>query len=144
MSRSDGESWIVPSLSTMALDPPDPGYQTPTEECHPPFLRTEPPSPAASPALPPPASAPRPSPEKRPPLRQLPSYYLRRREDSRRNVNPSLDDMLHKGVRQPKEGDVGFRERVACYQWTFFTMVGSPCSLCSAQGLSSAQSGGYG
>lgn len=122
----------------MVARTPDPGYQTPTEESHPPFIRTEPPTPSSSP---PPAPAPvlsssvssppsfRPpssQPPRRPPLLQLPSYYLHRRNESRRDVNPSLDDMLHKGVRRPRGGKVLFRERVACYQWTFFTMVRFP------------------
>lgn len=98
---------------------PDPGYRTPTEESHPPFTRNEQPTPTYT------SPSPRPGPTaKRPPLMQLPSYYLRRREEGgRHHVAPSLDDMLHRGVRKPKGGYVGFRERVACYQWTFFTMV---------------------
>lgn len=124
----------------MVAGPPDPGYQTPTEESHPPFIHTEPPTPTSSP---PPAPAPvlsssvssppsfRPPsshPPRRPALLQLPSYYLHRRAEARRDVNPSLDDMLHKGVRRPRGGQVLFRERVACYQWTFFTMVRFPHS----------------
>lgn len=118
---------------------PDPGYQTPTEESHPPFIRTAPPTPTGSPppTLPPaPATAPPPAP-RRPPLLQLPSYYLRRREEPRRHVNPSLDDMLHKGVRRPRGGQVGFLDRVACYQWTFFTMVGSLALLVFPRGCCS-------
>lgn len=121
------------STTTMAAEPPDPGYQTPTEEDHPPFIRTEPPTPTPTPpsfSSPPPFSSPAVSsvppsapPPRRPALLQLPSYYLQRRSESRRHVNPSLDDMLHKGVRRPKGGQVSFKERVACYQWTFFTMV---------------------
>lgn len=126
----------------MALGALDPGYQTPTEESHPPFIRTEPPTPTPSPppvsltqaATTPPApvpstqvsSPPSAQPPRRPPLLQLSSYYLQRRNERSRDVNPSLDDMLHKGVRRPKGGHVRFRERVACYQWTFFTMVCSP------------------
>lgn len=128
------------------------GYQTPMEESQPPFIRTSPPTPNAptpnsapipnhtpnhtpspkpppSPApgpdnIPTPASAPA-RPNRRPPLLQLPSYYLRRASgQSERHIAPSLDDMLHKGVRRPRGGKVGLRDRIACYQWTFFTMVG--------------------
>lgn len=123
------------------------GYQTPTEESQPPFVRTSPPTPATAATpngqanqAPTPGTAPEPSPgqniptpasaparsSRRPPLLQLPSYYLRRASgQSERHVVPSLDDMLHKGVRRPRGGKVGIRDRIACYQWTFFTMVGS-------------------
>lgn len=133
------------------------GYETPTEESHPPFIRTEPPTPttayptpnqaptpntvptpnhAPSPSpspgpnsVPTPASAPARPASRRPPLLQLPSYYLRRASgNGEKDVVPSLDDMLHKGVRRPRGGKVGLKDRIACYQWTFFTMVGYfPC-----------------
>lgn len=123
------------------------GYQTPMEEPQPPFARSSPPTPATAPTpngqanqAPTPGAAPEPSPgqnvstpasaparpSRRPPLLQLSSYYHRRTSgQSDGHVVPTLDDLLHKGVRRPRGGKVGIRDRIACYQWTFFTMVSS-------------------
>lgn len=38
--------------------------------------------------------------------------------------NPSsLDDMVEKAHNDATKKKVGVRDRIACYQWTYFTMV---------------------
>lgn len=42
---------------------------------------------------------------------------------SARSNQSSLNDVLYKSKQQPQQGKVGIRDRIACYKWTFFTMV---------------------
>ena len=95
------------------------GYQTPTEYNHPPFF---------TPAPPPTATrrpnysghtfyAPEPDPEEA-------AVNVNGKTDEEPGLNlSSLDNMLHKADTLPRKENVSIKDRIGCYQWTFFTMV---------------------
>ena len=67
-------------------------------------------------------------PVRRPNLISRPSHMVAVPPPNRRaNTGSSLNDMLS-GAEKPRPGaKVGIKDRIACYQWTWFTMVrGSP------------------
>ncbi|PKS09724.1 hypothetical protein jhhlp_004345 [Lomentospora prolificans] len=91
------------------------GYQTPMEEAQGYFPQ---PSTSSAPA------------RFRPQISRLTSFLRRQEADATGNdlqaqpdTHPSLDELLHVSSRRPKSGIVSIRDRIACYQWTFFTMA---------------------
>lgn len=91
------------------------GYQTPTEETQRYFPQ---PSVSSAPA------------RLRPQILRLTSFLRRQETDNaahvfrdQEDVHPSLDELLHVSSRPPKAGAVSIRDRIACYNWSFFTMV---------------------
>lgn len=102
----------------------NPGYQTPTERYFPQETVLSRPTTPTPPTTPTTARL-------RPQILRLTSYL--RRQDAVNatgnrlrpdpDIQPSLDELLHVSSRPPKSGVVTIKDRIACYQWTFFTMV---------------------
>lgn len=117
------------------------GYESPTEENQPAFFFT--PSPAASGTVTPvrisasasvsasvssPALASVMSPALRPPFPSRPSYNIITSGNQSLSFStpfdrPSLNDVVEKAGEASPTRRVGIRDRIACYQWTYFTMV---------------------
>jgi hypothetical protein len=114
---------------------PNCGYESPSEESHPAFYHAENTAPAAqcisSVTLhgPPAAAAPVAGPSKRPAYASRPSFVVAQQDANQAQMssagsNPSsLDDMVEKAHNDATKKKVGVRDRIACYQWTYFTMV---------------------
>ena len=115
---------------------PNCGYESPLEENHPAFYHAENTGPApqcvsSTPLLAPPAAAaPIAGPSKRPVYASRPSFVAAQQEAGQAQMsstgsNPSsLDDMVAKAHNDAtRKKKVGVRDRIACYQWTYFTMV---------------------
>jgi len=118
---------VPPSGSTSALAT---GYESPSEE-NPPFFAV-----ASAPAAPGTAH-PRHHVVPRPALYQRPSYITaiapehtndharpgRLLNNERTLTSNSLNHVIATAEKGPKNQKVGIRDRIACYQWTYFTMV---------------------
>lgn len=119
---------VPPSGSTSALAT---GYESPSEE-NPPFFSVV----ASAPAAPGTAHS-RHHVVPRPPLSQRPSYITAiPSEHTNGHARPgrllnnesaltsnSLNHVIATAEKGPGNQKVGIRDRIACYQWTYFTMV---------------------
>jgi hypothetical protein len=131
---------VPPSGSTSALAT---GYESPSEE-NPPFFSVV----ASAPAAPGTAHS-RHHVVPRPALSQRPSYITaippehtngharpgRLLNNESTLTSNSLNHVIATAEKGPGNQKVGIRDRIACYQWTYFTMVyqrlASPLSLAS-------------
>ena len=96
------------------------GYESPSEDAQPGFFLPTPCSPSPHTHI---ATQIAPSaPVLRPSMASQPSYIAAARL---RVPNPAagLDDIVSKAENGLPGGKVTFRDRIACYQWTYFTMV---------------------
>lgn len=126
---------------TSGTSTPNCGYESPLEDHHPAFFHAESAS-APTPAQPQcvsslPGARPEGAaagPSKRPVYVSRPSFMTASSPISPQDTagaqmssagsNPSsLDDMVEKANKPPSKAKVGLRDRIACYQWTYFTMV---------------------
>ncbi|KAF4485691.1 Malic acid transport [Fusarium agapanthi] len=122
---------VPPSGSTSALAT---GYESPSEE-NPPFFSVVTSAPAAPGTalsrhhvVPPPASSQRPS-----YITAIPPEHTNGHARPGRLLNNestltsnSLNHVIATAEKGPGNQKVGFRDRIACYQWTYFTMYGIP------------------
>ncbi|KAF5970990.1 putative C4-dicarboxylate transport protein mae1 [Fusarium bulbicola] len=122
---------VPPSGSTSALAT---GYESPSEE-NPPFFSVVASAPAA-----PGAVLSRHHVVPRPALSQRPSYITaippehtngharpgRLLNNESTLTSNSLNHVIATAEKGPGNQKVGFRDRIACYQWTYFTMYGIP------------------
>ncbi|KAF5671285.1 Malic acid transport [Fusarium circinatum] len=128
---SPSPSPVPPSGSTSALAT---GYESPSEE-NPPFFSVVASAPAA-----PGAALSRHHVVPRPALSQRPSYITaippehtngharpgRLLNNESTLTSNSLNHVIATAEKGPGNQKVGFRDRIACYQWTYFTMYGIP------------------
>lgn len=103
------------------------GYESPSEENHAEFFALEHGLPQRHKSAGPTMNTTLPT--IRPAFVMRPSYMASAPPDihgpntSARSNQSSLNDVLYKSKQQPQQGKVGIRDRIACYKWTFFTMV---------------------
>ena len=86
-------------------------YESPTDEHHPPFFDS---------VLPPSSAA-----KLRPLYAPRSPTHADHHDPSASSNQLSLDDVVANAEKRNPNRKVGLRDRVACFQWTYFTMVRS-------------------
>ncbi|POR38133.1 hypothetical protein TPAR_01658, partial [Tolypocladium paradoxum] len=121
-------SQVVASPGSRAASPGC-GYESPSKDNQPGFFLSPSPTPSIHRSRPP-VPAPAGAPAARPPFLAKPSYVAAAPPERLsfntavpRSNQPSLNDLVAKSEKMPPNGKVTIKDRIACYQWTYFTMT---------------------
>lgn len=102
------------------------GYESPSEDNQPGFFLSPSPTQSIHRSRPPAAAG---APATRPPFLARPSYVAAAPPERPFNAamprsnQSGLDDLVAKAEKMLPRGKVTIKDRIACYQWTYFTMV---------------------
>ncbi|KAK4095081.1 hypothetical protein Purlil1_777 [Purpureocillium lilacinum] len=140
MAAADRAQVVMPTdsphRSERAVSSQGCGYESPTEENQPPFFSSPSPTPSFHQPHGSAAVAPRPAahgPVPRAPLTSRPSYVAAPASDGHAHAarghgrwppnQSSLNGMVEKAETMLPDAKVTLKDRIACYQWTYFTMT---------------------